>query len=110
MLIRAGDLVVDTDAKSAEVGGMPLRLTTKEYRILELLSLHKGTAISRVAILEHLYPDPEDRPEPKMIDVFVAVLRKKLADASGRPGRDYLTEIGGRGVKLNDASAGMAKK
>jgi two-component system cell cycle response regulator CtrA len=74
-------------------------LTGKEYGILELLSLRKGTAITKEMFLNHLYGGM-DEPELKIIDVFVCKLRKKLAQATG--GEHYIETVWGRGYALRD--------
>ena len=71
----------------------------KEYGILELLSLRKGTTLTKEMFLNHLYGGM-DEPEPKIIDVFVCKLRKKLAQATG--GNHYIETIWGRGHVLRD--------
>jgi two-component system cell cycle response regulator CtrA len=98
-MIRTGDLVVNLDTKTVEVNGARVRLTSKEYRILELLSLRKGTALTRRTLLDHLYGGM-DEPAPKIIDVFISMVRKKLADASN--GRNYIETVPGPGYALHE--------
>ena len=74
-----------------------MRLTGKEYQILELLSLHKGMTLTKEMFLNHLYGGMEE-PEIKIIDVFMCKLRKKLANASG--GKNYIETVWGRGYVL----------
>jgi len=74
-------------------------VTGKEYAILELLSLRKGTILTKEMFLDHLYGGT-DEPEFKIIDVFVCKLRKKLAQATG--GEHYNETIWGRGYLLRD--------
>ena len=81
-VIRTGKLTVNLDTRSVEVGGQPIHLTGKEYGILELLSLRKGTTLTKEMFLNHLY-NGMDEPELKIIDVFVCKLRKKLSTATG---------------------------
>src|SRR5271168_5049685 len=81
-VIRTGKLVVNLDARVVEVDNRPLHLTGKEYGILELLSLRKGTTLTKEMLLFHLYRGV-DEPGHKIIDVFVCKLRKKLAEATG---------------------------
>ena len=100
-IIRTGKLAVDLDEKSAMVDGRSLRLTGKEYAVLELLSLRKGMTLSKEALLGHLYGG-RDVPEAKIIDVFICKLRKKLAAASG--GERYIETIWGRGYVLREPS------
>jgi len=90
--IRTGKLVVNLDTH-------PVHLTGKEYGILELLSLRKGTTLTKEMLLNHLYGGM-DEPELKIIDVFVCKLRKKLAQATG--GSHYIETVWGRGYVLRD--------
>jgi DNA-binding response OmpR family regulator len=96
-VIRTGKLVVNLDTRVATVDGRPLHVTDKEYGILELLSLGKGTTVTKEMFLNHLYGGM-DEPELKIIDVFVCNLRKKLAQATG--GNHYIQTIWGRGYVL----------
>ena len=98
-LIRTGKLIVNLDTRTVEVDGQPLHLTGKEYGILELLSLRKGTTLTKEMFLNHLYGGM-DEPELKIIDVFVCKLRKKLAAATG--GDNYIETVWGRGYVLRD--------
>ena len=98
-VIRTGDLVVNLDARSVEVHGKPVNLTGKEYQILELLSLRKGTTLTKEMFLNHLYGGM-DEPELKIIDVFICKLRKKLALACN--GENYIETVWGRGYVLRD--------
>jgi two-component system, cell cycle response regulator CtrA len=70
-VIQIGDLIVNLDAKTIEVTGARVHLTGKEYQMLELLSLRKGTFLTREVLLNHLYGGM-DEPEPKIIDVFIS--------------------------------------
>jgi two-component system cell cycle response regulator CtrA len=102
--ITTGDLVVNLDAKNAELNGEPIRLTGKEYEILELLALRKGSTMTNEMFLNHLYGGL-DEPEAKIIDVFICKLRKKLS-ASG--GHDYIETIWGRGYTLREPAEQLA--
>tara|TARA_R110002094_G_C4860918_1_gene207680 strand:- start:127 stop:828 length:702 start_codon:yes stop_codon:yes gene_type:complete len=97
--IQTGRLVVNLDSKSVEVSGQRLHLTGKEYGMLELLSLRKGTTLTKEMFLNHLYGGM-DEPELKIIDVFVCKLRKKLAAATN--GENYIETVWGRGYVLRD--------
>ena len=96
-VIETGDLVVNLDSGTVKVSGTPVYLTGKEYQVLELLSLRKGTSVTKEMFLTNLYGGM-DEPEIKIIDVFICKLRKKLAYASG--GKDYIETIWGRGYVL----------
>lgn len=101
-IIRTGKLTVNLDTRSVEIDGKALHLTSKEYGILELLSLRKGSTLTKEMFLNHLYGGI-DEPELKIIDVFVCKLRKKLQEASG--GLNFIETVWGRGYMLKDPEA-----
>ena len=98
-VIQTGMLTVNLDARTIEVNGQPIHLTGKEYGILELLTLRRGTTLTKEMFLNHLYGGM-DEPELKIIDVFICKLRKKLANATG--GETYIETVWGRGYVLRD--------
>ena len=98
-VIKTGKLAVNLNTRTVEIDGQPLHLTGKEYGILELLSLRKGTTLTKEMFLNHLYGGM-DEPELKIIDVFVCKLRKKLTAATG--GENYIETVWGRGYVLRD--------
>ena len=98
-LIKTGKLTVNLDTRTVDIDSHPLHLTGKEYGILELLSLRKGTTLTKEMFLNHLYGGM-DEPELKIIDVFVCKLRKKLTAATG--GDNYIETVWGRGYVLRD--------
>ncbi|GAA5109529.1 cell cycle two-component system response regulator CtrA [Bartonella jaculi] len=98
-IIVTGDLTVNLDAKTVEVAGRPVHLTGKEYQMLELLSLRKGTTLTKEMFLNHLYGGM-DEPELKIIDVFICKLRKKLEAVSSNV--NYIDTVWGRGYVLRD--------
>ena len=98
-VIRTGVISVNLDAKTVEAGGHPVHLTGKEYQMLELLSLRKGSTLTKEMFLNHLYGGM-DEPEVKIIDVFICKLRKKLALAT--EGANYIETVWGRGYVLRD--------
>ncbi len=98
-VIRTGKLAVNLDAKTVEVDGARVHLTGKEYAMLELLSLRKGTTLTKEMFLNHLYGGM-DEPELKIIDVFICKLRKKLSMAC--EGDNYIETVWGRGYVLRE--------
>lgn len=98
-VIHTGQVAVNLDAKTVEVDGKTVHLTGKEYQMLELLSLRKGTTLTKEMFLNHLYGGM-DEPELKIIDVFICKLRKKLSNATG--GENYIETVWGRGYVLRD--------
>ena len=100
-VIKTGDITVNLDAKTVDVEGASVHLTGKEDQMLELLSLRKGTTLTKEMFLNHLYGGM-DEPELKIIDVFICKLRKKLANASN--GKNYIETVWGRGYVLREPS------
>jgi len=98
-VIKIGRLTVNLQTRAVDVDGVELHLTGKEYAILELLCLRKGTILTKDMFLNHLYGGI-DEPELKIIDVFVCKVRKKLMDALG--GERYIETKWGRGYSIKD--------
>jgi two-component system cell cycle response regulator CtrA len=103
-VITTGDLIVNLDEKTVAIAGSYVKLTGKEYQMLELLALRKGTTLTKEMFLNHLYGGM-DEPELKIIDVFICKLRKKLANASS--GKNYIETVWGRGYVLRDGVSEM---
>ncbi len=103
-VIRAGRMAVDLAARTVEIDGKPLGVTPKEYGILELLALRRGTTLTKETFLDHLYGGL-DEPEQKIIDVFVCKLRKKIAHAAGG-GDTGIRTVRGQGYTLGALPAG----
>jgi len=101
-VIQTGRLTIDLETRTVEVDAKPLHLTGKEYGVLELLSLRKGTTLTKEMFLNHLYGGM-DEPELKIIDVFICKLRKKLSQATGD--ENYIETVWGRGYVLRDPAA-----
>jgi len=106
-VIATGDLVVNINQNTVEIGGKAVHLTRKEYQMLELLSLRKGSVITKEMFLNYLYGGM-DEPELKIIDVFVCKLRTKLAAASN--GRNYVETVWGRGYMLRENGDYMPRR
>jgi two-component system cell cycle response regulator CtrA len=98
-LIKIGELTVNLDSRTVDVKGKPVHLTGKEYGILELLALRKGTTLTKEMFLNHLYGGM-DEPEVKIIDVFICKLRKKIEIAAD--GENYIETVWGRGYVLRE--------
>ncbi|WP_299930444.1 response regulator transcription factor CtrA [uncultured Pelagimonas sp.] len=105
-MIKTGQVSVNLDAKSVEVLGQTVHLTGKEYQILELLSLRKGTTLKKEMLLNQLYGGM-DEPELKIIDVFICKLRKKLSAATD--GENNIETVWGRGYVLRDPNPELLK-
>ena len=103
-IISTGQVNVNLDAKTVDVADVPVHLTGKEYQMLELLSLRKGTTLTKEMFLNHLYGGM-DEPELKIIDVFNCKHRKKLSEATN--GENYIETVWGRGYVLRDPNAAI---
>ena len=101
--IQTGDISLNLDAKTVDVKGIPIHLTGKEYEMMELLSLRKGSTLTKEMFLNHLYGGM-DEPELKIIDVFICKLRKKLTVAT--KGKNYIETVWGRGYVLREPMGG----
>jgi len=105
-VVKIGDLTVNVDAKTVHIKQVRVNLTGKEYQMLELLSLRRGTTITKEMFLSQLYGGM-DEPEIKIIDVFMCKIRRKLATASN--GKDYIETVWGRGYLLREPEEVSAK-
>ncbi|MDY0009790.1 MAG: response regulator transcription factor, partial [Bdellovibrionales bacterium] len=107
-IIKTGPVAVNLDARTVEVDGKQLHLTSKEYGIIELLSLRKGSTLTKEMFLNHLYGGM-DEPEVKIIDVFICKLRKKIEKISPEGG-GCIETVWGRGYVLRDPSGATEKE
>ncbi len=108
--VRFDKVFINPDTRVVEVDGKRVYLTNKEYAILELLALRRGSVLTKETFVSHLYGSV-DEPEIKIIDVFICKLRKKLANASG--GKNYIETVWGRGYMLkeyNDSNPSLIVK
>ena len=104
--IRTGKLTVNLDRRAVMIDGNPVHLTGKEYEVLELLILRKGSVLTKEMFLSRLYGDGH-WPGPKIIDVFLCKLRRKLAQATG--GSHYIETVWGRGYVFRDPAVRSGK-
>lgn len=92
--IDIGGLLVDNRAARCFVDGMPVKLTSHEFRLLSYMAMHKGRVISRTELVEHIYDQDFDR-DSNTIEVFVGRLRRKI-------GTDRIETVRGLGYRLID--------
>ncbi|MDN2568002.1 response regulator transcription factor [Aquibium sp. A9E412] len=93
-----GPLRLDTKTSKADVDGVPLKLTSHEYRLLAYLMHHRDSVVSRTELVEHLYDQDFDR-DSNTIEVFVGRLRRKL-------GHDLIETVRGMGYRLREPHGG----
>jgi DNA-binding response OmpR family regulator len=101
-----GRLAVDQQQRLIRIDGHPIGITEMEYRVLELLAFARNNVVTRTMLLKHLYRRSDDQPQPKIIDVFISKLRKKLRSASG--GAEFIETIPQRGWILRDIQQNAA--
>jgi two-component system OmpR family response regulator len=92
--LSVGPVTLDTKSARVAVNGMPVKLTSLEFRLLSYLMHHKGKVVSRTELVDHLYDQDFDR-DSNTIEVFVGRLRKKL-------GVDVLHTIRGMGYCVSE--------
>ena len=98
--IDIGDLMVDNRSARAFVDGMPIKLTSHEFRLLSYMAMHVGKVISRTELVEHIYDQDFDR-DSNTIEVFVGRLRRKL-------GVERIETVRGLGYRLVDPAKANA--
>lgn len=84
-VLRIGHLALDTAARQVVIGDEVVRLTQREFALLELLARRAGELVTRGDIVEHCY-DFASEATSNVIDVYIGYLRKKLE----RPGKPRL--------------------
>jgi DNA-binding response OmpR family regulator len=87
-ILKSGHLSLDTVAKLVTVGRKQVHLTTKEFKLVEYLLVHKGKVISKDQLLDHVWSD-EDRVQHNTVETFIANVRKKIGDGSIETIRGY---------------------
>ncbi|MBI3268635.1 MAG: response regulator transcription factor [Planctomycetes bacterium] len=93
-LLRFADVELNTAARTVTRAGVAVDLTAKEYAVLELLALRRGSLVSRTEIYEHVY-DEEELTVSNVVDVYVSNLRRKL-------GKDFVETRRGQGYILHE--------
>jgi len=75
--IRCGALALDPRTARVTVDGVPVKLTSHEFRVLSYLMHHRGRVVSQSELTEHIYAQSFDR-DSNTVEVFIARLRRKL--------------------------------
>ncbi len=97
-VLKVADLELDPISRRVTRAGKPIRLTTKEYALLEYLMRNAGKVLSRTLIGEHVW-DMNFDPESNVIDVYISHLRRKIDKGFEPP---LLHTIRGQGYLLSD--------
>ena len=97
--LEVGDLRIETITHRIWRGKQEIRLTPREYVLLEYLAMRAGEVVSRTDIWEHVY-EFNSEADSNVVDVYIGYLRKKIE----RPGRAALIHtVRSRGYTLGEA-------
>src|SRR5690349_19950537 len=96
-----GSLAVDQVQRLIRIDSHPIGITEMEYRVLELLAYARNNVVTRSMLFKDLHRRADDQPQPKIINVFISKLRKKLRSASS--GAELIETIHKRGCILRDS-------
>ncbi len=99
-ILKADDLEMNTLTFEVRRSGKPIRLSTREYKLLHYLMYNKGKIISKDQIITHVW-DIDSIIMPNTIEVYVGYLRKKIDKAFPERPRLIHTEFG-FGYRLGD--------
>jgi DNA-binding response OmpR family regulator len=94
-VITVGDITIDTNTHEVHQGDRLVALAPREYALLEFLALNRGTAKTRLEIIELVWGEYDELMFSQTVDVHVAYLRRKLGKEVIRtvPGKGYM--VGG---------------
>jgi two-component system OmpR family response regulator len=92
--LRSGNVVLDPRVSRVTVGGVPVKLTSHEFRVLSYLMHHRGRIVSQGELTEHIYSQRFDR-DSNTVEVFIARLRRKL-------GPSFIETVRGMGYRIED--------
>lgn len=90
--LRCGAVALDTRVAKVTLSGVPVKLTSHEFRVLSYLMHHRGRAVSQTELSEHIYAENLDR-DSNTVEVFVARLRRKL-------GASFIETVRGFGYRI----------
>ena len=92
--IRIGTLVLDPRGARVTLAGLPVKLTSHEFRVLSYLMHHRGRIVLQGELTEHIYSQGFDR-DSNTVEVFVARLRRKL-------GGSFIETVRGMGYRIEE--------
>lgn len=94
--LEAGKLSLEPATKQVAYNEKLVRLTAKEYSLLEYLLRHKGRVVSKDELITHVWSDDDDIL-PNTVEVYVGYLRNKI----DRPfKKDFVQTVRGFGYKI----------
>jgi two-component system OmpR family response regulator len=90
--LRVGEVILDTHLARVTREGMPVKLTSHEFRVLSYLMHHRDRVVSQSELTEHIYSQAFDR-DSNTVEVFIARLRRKL-------GASFIETVRGLGYRV----------
>ena len=93
-VLEVGDLLLNSATAQVTVGGVPVKLTAYQYKVLDYLMHHRNKIVSRTELTEKIYAQDHER-DSNTIEVFVGILRRKI-------GADRIVTEKGLGYRLID--------
>lgn len=91
--LRCGSLTLDPRGAHVALDGVPVKLTSHEFRVLSYLMHHRDQVVSQGELAEHIYARDADR-DSNTVEVFIARLRRKV-------GADFIETVRGLGYRIN---------
>jgi two-component system, OmpR family, response regulator len=90
--LRCGAVSLDPRLSRVTLDGVPVKLTSHEFRVLSYLMHHRGRIVSQGELTEHIYAQSFDR-DSNTVEVFIARLRRKL-------GARFIETVRGLGYRI----------
>lgn len=90
--IRCGAVMLDSRLAHVTLNGIPVKLTSHEFRVLSYLMHHHDRVVSQTELTEHIYAQSFDR-DSNTVEVFIARLRRKL-------GASFIRTVRGLGYRI----------
>lgn len=90
--LRSGAVSLDPRLSKVTLDGVPVKLTSHEFRVLSYLMHHRGRIVSQSELTEHIYAQAFDR-DSNTVEVFIARLRRKL-------GASFIETVRGLGYRV----------
>lgn len=94
--IRCGTVALDSRLACVTLNGVPVKLTSHEFRVLSYLMHHRDRVVSQSELTEHIYAQSFDR-DSNTVEVFIARLRRKL-------GASFIRTVRGLGYRIQAQS------
>lgn len=101
--LRCGELALDARSARVSIAGVPVKLTSHEFRVLSYLMHHRQRVVSRAELTEHIYAQDFDR-DSNTVEVFIARLRRKLGGGGGGGCGSYIETVRGLGYRMSDGA------